>query len=216
MRRTPTRTLASRSGNAAKRATVEKTNEDPLMREVDLKLHHDEAAADIEHFEPYGFTSRVHPPNQQGGKKRKAEAIVLNLGDNASHGVVIVIADRRYRLKGLKNGEVAIFDDQGQKVHITRDGVVIKTPKKVDVTADDDVTVTTKKKATITADGDITATTKAKALVKAATRAAIGIDNLFVSIFNNKVHLGVIDPDTPATNRVVTEAGPSNKVYAEI
>ncbi|MFV2291099.1 baseplate assembly protein, partial [Escherichia coli] len=42
-----------------------------------------------------------------------------------SHGVVVVVADRRYRLKGLRRGEVALYDDQGQSVVLTRSGLVV-------------------------------------------------------------------------------------------
>jgi phage gp45-like len=40
-----------------------------------------------------------------------------------SHPIVLVVGDRRYRLKNLQDGEVAIYDDLGQKVHLTRDGI---------------------------------------------------------------------------------------------
>lgn len=37
----------------------------------------------------------------------------------------MVVADRRFRLKGLARGEVALYDDQGQSVILTRAGIVI-------------------------------------------------------------------------------------------
>ena len=37
---------------------------------------------------------------------------------------MVGVEDRRYRLRGLAGGEVAIYDDQGQKVHIKRNGIV--------------------------------------------------------------------------------------------
>jgi len=36
----------------------------------------------------------------------------------------VVVADRRYRLVGLPMGEVALHDDQGLRVHLTRNGLV--------------------------------------------------------------------------------------------
>lgn len=60
-----------------------------------------------------------------------AEAIVLALGPNDL--VAIAVDDRRYRLKGLKSGEVALYDDLDQRMHLTRDGIVLKSPS---VTAD--------------------------------------------------------------------------------
>ncbi len=37
----------------------------------------------------------------------------------------VVVADRRFRLKGLARGEVALYDDQGQSVTLTRAGIVV-------------------------------------------------------------------------------------------
>jgi len=70
-----------------------------------------------EHFQHYGFTSVPFPG---------AEGIGLSLGGSTSHMAVINVDDRRYRMIGLEDGEVAIYDDQGQCVHLTRDGIVIK------------------------------------------------------------------------------------------
>jgi len=36
-----------------------------------------------------------------------------------------VVSDRRYRLTGLAEGEVALYDDLGHKVHLAREGIVI-------------------------------------------------------------------------------------------
>lgn len=70
----------------------------------------------IEHMQGYGVS--VHP-------KRGAEHVSLFLAGNTSHGVSLVVADRRYRLRGMAEGEVALHDDQGQKVYLTRNGIVI-------------------------------------------------------------------------------------------
>lgn len=83
---------------------------------VGLKLIAGEPKEGVEHLEPYGFTSAA----QDG-----AEAVVLFPGGDRSHGVAVVVADRRYRLKGLKRGEVAIYDDLNQSVTLTRNGIVV-------------------------------------------------------------------------------------------
>ncbi|EFO7598623.1 phage baseplate assembly protein [Escherichia coli] len=70
----------------------------------------------IEHLEPYGFTARANSG---------AEAVVLFPDGDRSHAVVVTVSDRRYRLKGLQTGEVAVYDDQGQSVTLTREGIVV-------------------------------------------------------------------------------------------
>lgn len=81
-----------------------------------LKLIAGEKKENVEHLEPYGFTSAA-----QNG----AEAVVLFPGGDRSHGVAVVVADRRFRLKGLARGEVALYDDQGLSVTLTRAGIVV-------------------------------------------------------------------------------------------
>ncbi|HAV9431290.1 TPA: baseplate assembly protein [Escherichia coli] len=75
-----------------------------------------DAKKQLEHLEPYGFTARANSG---------AEAVVLFPDGDRSHAVVVTVSDRRYRLKGLQTGEVAVYDDQGQSVTLTREGIVV-------------------------------------------------------------------------------------------
>lgn len=98
----------------------------------------------IEHMQAYGLS--VHP-------KRGAEHVSLFMQGSTSHGVTIMVADRRYRLKGLAEGEVALYDDQGQKVHLTRTGIVIDgAGKDITIQNTPHVTMTTDK---LTVAGDL-------------------------------------------------------------
>jgi phage baseplate assembly protein V len=63
-----------------------------------------------------------------------AEGIMISVAGARSNGVVIATVDRRYRIE-LQPGEVAVHDDQGQKLHLMRDGVRIESPFKVEVAA---------------------------------------------------------------------------------
>ncbi|TXG76831.1 MAG: phage baseplate assembly protein V [Rhodocyclaceae bacterium] len=75
-----------------------------------------EQLQDAELMQHYGYTS--NPP--QG-----TMAIVLPIGGKTAHGIIIATEHGSYRLKNLASGEVAIYDDQGQKVHLTRAGIII-------------------------------------------------------------------------------------------
>lgn len=81
------------------------------MQALQMRLQADEVKDGIEHFEPYGFTSCPLPG---------AEGIAVFLGDGRSHGVVVCVADRRFRLVGLKGGEVALHTDEGDFLHFKR------------------------------------------------------------------------------------------------
>jgi phage baseplate assembly protein V len=105
--------------NLALRATVKLVNSATKMQTLQLSLRQGEAKDNIEHVEPYGYTSCPHTG---------AEAITIFFDGDRSHGVAVVVGDRRYRLQGLEAGEVALHDDQGQKVHLKRDKILVETP----------------------------------------------------------------------------------------
>lgn len=62
----------------------------------------------------YGFTSAPLPG---------AEYIVIPVGGNSNHAVVVASEDGRYRLK-IKDGEVALYTDEGDCVHMKRGRVI--------------------------------------------------------------------------------------------
>lgn len=72
------------------------------------------AMNNVEHIEPFGFTS--HPTTD-------AEALVLAFNGNGSHSVAIVAGDQRYRLE-IEEGEAAIYNIEGDKVHIKKDRTI--------------------------------------------------------------------------------------------
>ena len=84
----------------------------------------DETFADREYFQHYGFTSRP---------LAGAEGILVRDGN---HIIMIASDDRRYRL-AVEDGEVALYTDEGDKVHLKRG-------RQIEVVGGEKVTVTTK------------------------------------------------------------------------
>lgn len=76
-----------------------------------------ETLQDVELFQHYGITTV--PPEG-------AMAIVLPLGGDTSHGIVIATEHSQYRIQSLKPGEVAIYTDEGASV-ILKKGKIIET-----------------------------------------------------------------------------------------
>lgn len=122
----PMDVLFRRIGNMISRGVVGVVDSARKMQTLQLRLLAGERKDGVEHFEPYGFTSSPKPG---------AEHVTVFLDGDRSHGITIVVADRRYRLQGLEAGEVALHDDQGQKVHLTRNGIEIVTAKDLRVVA---------------------------------------------------------------------------------
>ena len=83
---------------------------------LQVQLLAGELADGAESFDHYGFTSVPLPG---------AEGIYLSVGGERTHGVVIATGDRRYRLRNLQSGEVAIYDDLGHQVYLSQQGIVI-------------------------------------------------------------------------------------------
>jgi len=73
---------------------------------------------DREFLQHYGFSSRP-----QAG----CAVVIIREGN---HFVSIAEGDQRYYIE-LGEGEVALHDDLGQVVHLSREGIVAKSPKKI-------------------------------------------------------------------------------------
>lgn len=73
----------------------------------------------VERIQHYGFTSVPLPG---------AQAVIVCVGGNRDHTLVIADDDPRYRLSGLQPGESAIFNHTGSKIVIKADGSIEATP----------------------------------------------------------------------------------------
>ncbi len=119
------------------RAVIAKVDDGGLVQELQLRRLADETGDGLERFQ-HGLYTQPKPG---------AEAVVVSAGGVRSHGLVIAVCDRRFRLMGMAEGEVAIADDLGQVVWLKRDGIAIDSATKVTVTSpaiklDGDVEIT--------------------------------------------------------------------------
>ena len=99
------------SNNMVARGELVLADPDRMMQAVQMRLNADELKDGMEHFEPYGLTSHPQPG---------AEGLAVFVGGDRSHGIVLCLADRRFRLKALKSGEVALYTDEGDVLHFKR------------------------------------------------------------------------------------------------
>jgi phage baseplate assembly protein V len=110
------------------RGVVKAVNSGGQMQIVQLGVMAGETLDDCEHFEPYGFTSKA---------RAGAEAVAGFPNGDRAHPLVLVVGDRRYRVQGLEDGEVALYNDTGAKVVLLADGNIRCVPKsggRVDIT----------------------------------------------------------------------------------
>lgn len=83
---------------------------------IKLSILKDELVEGVERIQQFGFTS-VPPEN--------SEAVVLFVGGNRSHGLVIATEASRYRLKQLPAGAVALYNQNGDYVKLTKDKIEV-------------------------------------------------------------------------------------------
>ena len=69
---------------------------------------------------------------------------MLFVGADRSHPVVLAVDDRRYRVQALKDGEVVIYTDEGDRIHLKRERTIEVTTKHFVLKAEDDVRIETK------------------------------------------------------------------------
>jgi phage baseplate assembly protein V len=152
------------------RAVITAIADDKGLQKLQVELLADELHSNVDRVQNYGFTSAPLPG---------AEGVFLSVGGSREHGVIIAVDDRRYRLKPLAPGEVALYTDEGDKIHFKRGNKIeinsgaeinLIAASKVTVTAPDatvtctNATVTASTKATVTApEIDLTAATKVQA-----------------------------------------------------
>ena len=125
------------------RGRITTTDDSGVVQKVQIQIGELETRDTTPRVAEYGFTS--HPlPGCHG--------VVVFVGGDRSNGVIVATNDQQARLKNLKEGEVAIYDDQGQSVWLKRTGIevngaglpikVYNTPT-VRVEADTSVTLAT-------------------------------------------------------------------------
>jgi len=105
------------------------------LQQVQVELLADEVKDSVERFQQYGFTSVP---------LTGAETVCVFLGGGRDHGIVVAIDDRRYRLTGLENGDVALYTDEGTKIVLGRDRTITVDCDTWNETSKETVTVKTK------------------------------------------------------------------------
>lgn len=120
--------------NVASRCVITATATKEKCQMLGIELIAGDPKENIEHLEPYGFTSVPHSG---------AEGLAIFPDGDRSHGVVIIAADRRYRLKGLKGGEVTLYSDEGDYVALRRGRVIDVVTQTLNISASTAVNIDT-------------------------------------------------------------------------
>lgn len=152
------------------RGTITASKNNDQLRELQVQLQDNYVQDELEHLEPYGFSSEPHCDKQ-------TDAMVAFLGNQRGHGIVLSVTDRRYRITQMKTGEVCIYDDKKRHVYLKQDGIEIDG-------ADSPITVKTTNSVTINAAANINLNASANVNIK-ATQISLDADNINITAKSN-------------------------------
>lgn len=117
--------ILSKIANLVGRGIIKLVNDAGGIQKVQITGLESELLDNLDRLQEYGLTS--NPPVD-------SECIFIALNGQRNRSVIIGTEDKRYRLKGLENGEVALYDDLGTKIHLKRDNQIqIKATTKVQI-----------------------------------------------------------------------------------
>lgn len=148
------RDIALSIKNMIQKSTFIKVDDSKDIQEIQIKGLGSEIRNFFQRFQNYGFTS--NPLNGSQG-------VTIFPGGSKDHGIIIAVDDRRFRLKNLAPGEVALYTDEGDKIHFKRGNQIDIVTKTLNVTSEEVVNIVTKS-ATIDSE---------TAIVKASTKATV-------------------------------------------
>lgn len=95
-------------------ATVLRVNDKSGIQMVQVETMLGEII-EVPRIQDFGFTSNP---------VKSAKAVVAAMGANTNGYVVLKVDDGRYRMTELKPGEAAMYDSQGQFIHLKEGGII--------------------------------------------------------------------------------------------
>lgn len=165
------------------RGIVKLVNSELKMQALQVKAL-GQVLDNVEHFEPYGFTSHPH---------ENAETILASLGGHRGHTVAVCVADRNFRLKNTVQGEVAIYTDEGDVIHFKRNNIIdINSAATINVTAPN-VNINASTKVTLTTpDCEITGNLNVGGDIVSAGQVSDGVGSMadMRIVYNGHTHVG--------------------------
>lgn len=103
---------------------IKRVDESPALQQLQFTQKDGELRSKRENYQPYGFAHYPHP---------ESEGISLSQNGDREHIIVVCVTDRNHRFKLKEEGEVALYDDQGQFVFIHRNKIEIWSDKEVHI-----------------------------------------------------------------------------------
>jgi phage gp45-like len=127
-------------------ARVNIVNDSGNIQLIQMKGGEFEIRDNMPRMAEYGFSSSPPPDS---------DVIAIFVGGDRSNGIVIATNHQPTRFKNLQTGEAVVYNNTGQFVYLTKDGIRIEAGGKP-ISINGDVNIT----GTLTATGDVVANGK--------------------------------------------------------
>lgn len=127
--------IKTRIYNMIVRGTIKIVNDATKIQQMQNTLLAGEVKDGIECYQWYGFTSVPLPG---------METAVVFCGGDRSNGIIVAVGDRKFRLKDLKGGEVALYTDEGDYLKLARNRKIQVSTLHLEVNAVEDISYKTK------------------------------------------------------------------------
>lgn len=88
--------------------------DDKEIQQVQLTLLADEVKDQVESMAHFGFSS--NPP-------KGSDLVMLSVGGNRDHGIVVASEHRESRFKNLAEGDTVLYNKNGKYIHIKGDNI---------------------------------------------------------------------------------------------
>jgi phage baseplate assembly protein V len=169
------REILNKIFNLFTRGKITLTDDSGDIQKLQVSMLSGEIKDGVERIQEYGLASSL-PEND-------SDVMMVSLAGNRDHSVIIKAGSRKFRMKDLKNGEVALYTDEDDMIHFKRGSIIDFNTKTLNINATDTVNIVTKNfnidctdfKATATGSAEFTTPElKASAKLDVGADAAIG------------------------------------------
>jgi phage baseplate assembly protein V len=100
------------------RSVIKTINDSASIQQVCIGLLAGEMRDKVERFQNYGFSSVPLVG---------MEAVTAFIAGDRSNGIIVAVGDRKFRVRGLKSGEVCIYTDEGDTIKLARGHNIVAT-----------------------------------------------------------------------------------------
>lgn len=187
--------LARRVRLTVARAVVQLVDDATKLQSVQIQIYDDQIRDGVEHFQPGGIS---HVPSAG------AEGIMLSVGGDTSHGLLVNASNRDQRPTEMNEGETQVWDKTGSKVHLKSDGDVAMVPSGSFVHVGGDPAEAPIARADLV-DARLAAVETQHNLLSAAFNLAVGVFNVHPHALSSQVVTGseTVTATAPAASQVL-------------